>query len=41
MPLTTDIISARVVLYPGTKNEWYEVGMNGGTLNYNVTSGGG
>ena len=36
MGLGTDLSAARMVLYPGTGNEWYGFGMNSYTLNYNV-----
>ena len=39
MTLATDISAARLILWPGTGNDWYGFGMNGGTLNYNVTTG--
>ena len=36
MTLDTEMSAARVILWPGTGNEWYGFGMNGNTLNYNV-----
>ena len=36
MTLTSDLTAARIVLWPGTGNEWYGFGMNAGTLNFNV-----
>ena len=36
MGLGTDLSAARMVLWPGTGNEWYGFGMNAYTLNYNV-----
>ena len=39
MTLATDMSAAKVILWPGSGNDWYGFGMNGGTLNYNVTTG--
>ena len=39
MTLASDLTGARIVLWPGTGNDWYGFGMNGSTLNYNVTTG--
>ena len=39
MTLATVVSAARLILWPGTGNDWYGFGMNGNTLNYNVTTG--
>ena len=36
MTLATDMSAARIILWPGSDNEWYGFGMNGNTVNYNV-----
>ena len=36
MALATDVSAARLILYPGTGNDWYGFGMNSYTLNYNT-----
>ena len=39
MTLASDLTGARIVLWPGTGNDWYGFGMNGSTMNYNVITG--
>ena len=36
MGVAGDLTGARIVVWPGTGNEWYGFGMNAGMLNYNT-----